>query len=88
MSRLAAACAAPAAAVFAAFWLLQVWIIMHGLEGIKKLEGWSAPLLLAGGAVLLLWAVNRGGGLGRCEASGGQNAADSSRAMDLSCASL
>jgi NCS1 family nucleobase:cation symporter-1 len=48
---------------FAAFWLVQVWIIVHGLEGIKKLEGWSAPLLLAGGALLLGWAVRRGGGL-------------------------
>ena len=36
----------------------------NGLEGIKKLEGWSAPLLLAGGALLLAWAVVRGGGLG------------------------
>ena len=49
---------------FAIFWAIQVWIIVHGLEGIKKLEGWSAPLLLAGGALLLGWAVNRGGGLG------------------------
>jgi nucleobase:cation symporter-1, NCS1 family len=48
---------------FAAFWLLQVWIIVSGLEGIKKLEGWSAPLLLAGGAALLVWAILRGGGL-------------------------
>src|SRR5688572_17920092 len=49
---------------FAVFWLVQVWIILNGLEGIKKLEGWSAPLLLAGGALLLGWAVVRGGGLG------------------------
>jgi nucleobase:cation symporter-1, NCS1 family len=49
---------------FLAFWAIQVWIIIHGLEGIKRLEGWSAPLLLGGGALLLLWAVRRGGGLG------------------------
>jgi NCS1 family nucleobase:cation symporter-1 len=49
---------------FSLFWLVQVWIIVSGLEGIRKLEGWSAPLLLAGGAVLLGWAVVRGGGLG------------------------
>ena len=50
---------------FAAFWLVQVWIIVHGLEGIKKLKGWSAPLLLGGGGALLLgWAMARGGGLG------------------------
>jgi len=49
---------------FAIFWLVQVAIIIRGLEGIKKLEGWSAPLLLAGGALLLGWAIVRGGGLG------------------------
>ena len=49
---------------FAAFWLVQVWIIVTGLEGIKRLEGWSAPLLLGGGGLLLAWAVVRGGGLG------------------------
>jgi NCS1 family nucleobase:cation symporter-1 len=49
---------------FAIFWAVQVWVILNGLEGIKKLEGWSAPLLLAGGVALLVWAINRGGGLG------------------------
>ena len=50
---------------FAIFWVVQVAIIVNGLEGIKKLEGWSAPLLLGGGALLLAWAVYRGGGFGR-----------------------
>ncbi len=49
---------------FAAFWLVQVWLIVTGLEGIKKLEGWAAPLLLGGGAILLIWAIRAGGGLG------------------------
>jgi NCS1 family nucleobase:cation symporter-1 len=49
---------------FAIFWLVQVAVIIGGLEGIKRLEGWSAPLLLAGGALLLLWAIRHGGGLG------------------------
>ena len=50
---------------FGLFWIIQVAIILRGLEGIKLLEAWSAPLLLAGGAALLWWAVDRGGGLGR-----------------------
>ncbi len=50
---------------FLAFWLVQVAIILRGLEGIKILESWSAPLLLAGGVALLWWAVEAGGGLGR-----------------------
>jgi nucleobase:cation symporter-1, NCS1 family len=48
---------------FAIFWLIQVAIIIRGLEGIKRLESWSAPLLLGGGALLLAWAAHRGGGL-------------------------
>jgi NCS1 family nucleobase:cation symporter-1 len=49
---------------FAAFWLVQVFIILRGLEGIRVLESVSAPLLLAGGLALLAWAVQAGGGLG------------------------
>jgi NCS1 family nucleobase:cation symporter-1 len=56
---------APTAIAFGVFWLIQVWIILKGTEGIKILESWSAPLLLAGGAALLWWAAEAGGGLGR-----------------------
>ncbi|HVR42720.1 MAG TPA: NCS1 family nucleobase:cation symporter-1 [Thermoanaerobaculia bacterium] len=48
---------------FGVFWLVQVAIILKGTEGIKVLESWTAPLLLAGGALLLWWAVRNGGGL-------------------------
>ncbi|HKY05925.1 MAG TPA: NCS1 family nucleobase:cation symporter-1 [Blastocatellia bacterium] len=51
--------------MFGLFWLIQVVIIVRGIEGIKYLESWSAPLLLAGGAVLLWWAVSQAGGLTR-----------------------
>ncbi|MDX2029614.1 MAG: NCS1 family nucleobase:cation symporter-1 [Blastocatellia bacterium] len=47
------------------FWAIQVAIILKGIEGIKFLESWSAPLLLLGGAALLAWAASRAGGLGR-----------------------
>ena len=52
------------AIAFAIFWGIQVLIILKGTEGIKLLEAWSAPLLLAGGALLLWWGISRGGGLG------------------------
>src|SRR2546428_10268533 len=52
------------AIAFAIFWGIQVAIILKGTEGIKILESWSAPLLLGGGALLLLWAIRNGGGLG------------------------
>jgi nucleobase:cation symporter-1, NCS1 family len=56
---------APTAIAFAIFWAIQVYIILGGTEGIRILESWSAPLLLAGGAALLWWAVRAGGGLER-----------------------
>lgn len=49
---------------FFAFWAIQVVIILKGIEGIKYLESWSAPLLLIGGLVLLYWAASNAGGLG------------------------
>jgi NCS1 family nucleobase:cation symporter-1 len=49
---------------FFIFWFIQVFIILKGVEGIKHLETWSAPLLLVGGAALLAWAAWRAGGLG------------------------
>jgi nucleobase:cation symporter-1, NCS1 family len=49
---------------FFLFWGIQVVIILRGVEGIKYLETWSAPLLLGGGLVLLVWASWRAGGLG------------------------
>jgi nucleobase:cation symporter-1, NCS1 family len=49
---------------FFLFWGIQVFIILKGVEGIKHLETWSAPLLLFGGLVLLIWAAWRAGGLG------------------------
>ena len=49
---------------FLLFWGIQVLIILKGVEGIKHLESWAAPLLLLGGAALLIWASWRAGGLG------------------------
>ncbi|MFN2493215.1 MAG: NCS1 family nucleobase:cation symporter-1 [Pyrinomonadaceae bacterium] len=49
---------------FFLFWGIQVFIILKGIEGIKHLETWSAPLLLGGGLLLLVWASSRAGGLG------------------------
>lgn len=48
---------------FFLFWAIQVFIILKGIEGIKYLESWSAPLLLLGGLILLIWASNAAGGL-------------------------
>ncbi|MEZ5308805.1 MAG: NCS1 family nucleobase:cation symporter-1 [Pyrinomonadaceae bacterium] len=49
---------------FLFFWGIQVFIILRGIEGIKYLESWSAPLLLVGGLFLLIWASSKAGGIG------------------------
>ncbi len=54
---------ASTAIAFMIFWLIQVYIILKGTEGIKVLESWSAPLLLGGGLLLLWWAAKNGGGM-------------------------
>lgn len=49
---------------FLAFWALNVWIGYKGPEAIKFLESWGAPILLALGFGLLIWAYNAAGGFG------------------------
>jgi nucleobase:cation symporter-1, NCS1 family len=52
------------AVCFAAFWLLNVVVILRGIETIRFLQGVSAPFLLLIGLALLLWARNKAGGFG------------------------
>ena len=49
------------AIAFGVFWALQVAIILRGIEGIKFLESYAAPLLLGGSAGLLIWAFGAAG---------------------------
>src|SRR5882757_2287740 len=49
---------------FAFFWLLNVLVILRGIETIRFLQGISAPFLLFIGLALLLWARSKAGGFG------------------------
>src|SRR6266853_4941407 len=49
---------------FASFWLLNVVVILRGIETIRFLQGISAPFLLLIGLALLLWARGKAGGFG------------------------
>jgi NCS1 family nucleobase:cation symporter-1 len=51
------------AIAFAVFWVFQVAIIWRGMEAIKYLESWAAPLLLAGGIAVLIWAFAKVGSI-------------------------
>ena len=53
-----------AAICFGFFWLLNVLVILRGIETIRFLQGISAPFLLLIGLALLLWARSKAGGFG------------------------
>jgi nucleobase:cation symporter-1, NCS1 family len=53
-----------AAFCFGFFWLLNVLVILRGIETIRFLQGVSAPFLLLIGLALLLWARSKAGGFG------------------------
>src|SRR5882724_116020 len=52
------------AVCFLFFWLLNVTVILRGIETIRFLQGISAPFLLLIGLALLLWARTKAGGFG------------------------
>ena len=49
---------------FLLFWLINVAVILKGIEYIRILQGISAPVLLGVGLLLLGWAYHTAGGLG------------------------
>lgn len=49
---------------FAAFWGMNMWIVVRGSNAIKRLEAWAAPFLLVAGLALLAWAAVQAGGMG------------------------
>jgi NCS1 family nucleobase:cation symporter-1 len=51
-------------ACFLAFWGIQFYYIVHGMDSIRKLETYTAPLKILICFVLLGWVYNRAGGFG------------------------
>lgn len=49
---------------FLAFWAIQFWYIVHGMDAIRKLETYTAPLKIAICFVLLAWVHEKAGGFG------------------------
>jgi NCS1 family nucleobase:cation symporter-1 len=49
---------------FALFWLLNLIVIVRGIQTIRFLQGLTAPFLLLIGLALLLWARAKAGGFG------------------------
>jgi NCS1 family nucleobase:cation symporter-1 len=49
---------------FLAFWAIQFWYIVHGMDAIRKLETYTAPLKILICFVLLGWVHQKAGGFG------------------------
>ncbi len=49
---------------FFGFWLLNLAVILRGIETVRWLQGVSAPLLVALGLAMLWWAYRHAGGFG------------------------
>lgn len=49
---------------FLAFWAVQFWYIIHGMDSIRKLETYTAPLKIVICFALLGWVYNKAGGFG------------------------
>ncbi|WP_342114307.1 NCS1 family nucleobase:cation symporter-1 [Pseudoduganella sp. OTU4001] len=49
---------------FLAFWAIQFWYIVHGMDAIRKLETYTAPLKIIICFVLLGWVYQKAGGFG------------------------
>ncbi|MCG2586046.1 NCS1 family nucleobase:cation symporter-1 [Massilia sp. TS11] len=49
---------------FLAFWAIQFWYIVHGMESIRRLETYTAPLKILICFVLLAWVYNKAGSFG------------------------
>jgi len=52
------------AVCFFLFWLINLLVVLKGIEYIRLLQGISAPILLAVGLLLLGWAYKAAGGFG------------------------
>ncbi|XP_031120056.1 purine-uracil permease NCS1-like [Ipomoea triloba] len=51
-------------ACFIAFWLAQLGFVWNGIDGIREVEKYSAPILMALTSCLLIWSYVKAGGFG------------------------
>ncbi|GAA4400168.1 NCS1 family nucleobase:cation symporter-1 [Tsukamurella soli] len=47
---------------FGALWLVQTYIVQHGMDTIRKYEAWAGPVILITMAALAVWILTKAGG--------------------------
>jgi nucleobase:cation symporter-1, NCS1 family len=51
-------------ACFLAFWLLNMWVVWHGVDSIRRLQAFGAPFMFVMAAALLFWVRIKAGSFG------------------------
>jgi NCS1 family nucleobase:cation symporter-1 len=49
---------------FGVFWLLNIIIILRGMDAVRRFENWAAPFVLVVAFFLLIWMTAQAGGFG------------------------
>ncbi len=49
---------------FAIFWVLNIVIILRGMDAVRRFENWAAPFVLIVAIFLLVWMTSQAGGFG------------------------
>lgn len=49
---------------FLGFWVVQILIILRGMETLRRFENWAAPFVIVGAVALLIWIMVKAGGPG------------------------
>ena len=49
---------------FALFWVIQIAVIVRGIDALRRFENWAAPLVTVAFAALLVWILIKAGGVG------------------------
>jgi NCS1 family nucleobase:cation symporter-1 len=56
---------------FAVFWLINIFIIVRGMNAVRRFENWAAPFVLVVATFLLIWMAIKAGGFGPIVSQGG-----------------
>ena len=49
---------------FFAFWVMNIYVVLRGIESVRWVEDWGAPFLIVVSLALLVWAYVKAGGFG------------------------
>lgn len=49
---------------FGVFWLIEIAVVVRGMETLRRFENWAAPFVIVGALAMLVWIAVKAGGFG------------------------